>query len=295
MKFFQVVLFLFAASISVVNSIDYLPLPAKDIVRHSHYTLSYNEKYEQANWVYYSLTDSMLLKPGVKRSNNFREDKKVVSKSAKPSDYTRSGYDRGHLCPAGDMGFDPRAMDESFLMSNMSPQTPEFNRGIWKELEEQVRRWAEQEGQLHVVTGPVFNDPKGWIGKEGVLVPGYFFKIIYDPTDKPKLIAFVFPNEKSDHPLTDYVIAVDEAERLTGFDFFSQLPDELENILESRIQLAGWFTGYAPEDPVAVITKIKPVSSDLYFYLMLALVFLLVVLFVYVSNTGRRKLRRRKK
>lgn len=294
MKFFQVVLFLLAASISGVKSIDYLPLPAKDIVSHSYYTLSYNEKYEQANWVYYTLTDSLLRKPGVKRSNNFREDKKVVSRSAKPSDYTKSGYDRGHLCPAGDMGFDPRAMDESFLMSNMSPQMPGFNRGIWKELEEQVRQWAEIEGRLYVVTGPVFNDPKGWIGKEKVLVPGYFFKIIYDPTDEPKLIAFVFPNEKSDRPLSDYVLSVDDTEKLTGYDFFSQLPDELENTLESRVQLSGWFEGYAPKTPEEVLTKTDPVSSDLYFFLAVILILLVVILFVSVNNRKRRKKRRRK-
>ncbi len=163
----------------------------------------------------------------------------VSTGSAKSSDYTKSGYDRGHLCPAADMGFSPTSMEESFLMSNISPQAPDFNRGIWKELETEVRKWAKKEHQIYVVTGPVFKDNKGTIGADKVLVPGYFFKIIYEETDEPKIIAFVFPNRKSDRPLTDFTVSVDEAEKLTGFDFFSQLPDELEAKLESRVELSG--------------------------------------------------------
>ena len=289
MKFLHVVFLLFAASLSVANAIDFLPLPANHIVRHTYYILSYNEKYEQANWVYYSLTDSMVRNSGEERSNNFKMDKKVASVSAKSSDYTKSGYDRGHLCPAGDMGFNRKAMEESFLMSNISPQAPDFNRGIWKELESQVREWAKKERRLYVVTGPVFKNNKGVIGKEGVIVPGYFFKIIYDPTDSPKLIAFVLPNEKSDRPLTDFAIAVDEAEKLTGFDFYSQLPDGIEKKLESNVQLAGWFAGYAPvTPPPAVLTKTKTVHSDIYFYLILISIILLVILFIYLRSRKRR-------
>ena len=288
-KLLNVVFLLFTASISFASPIDFSPRPANHIVRHTYYTLSYNENYEQANWVYYTLTDSMVLKSGEERSNSFKMDKLVVTISAKSSDYTKSGYDRGHLCPAGDMGFNRNAMQESFLMSNISPQVPDFNRGIWKELETQVREWAKKERQLYVVTGPVFKDNKGSIGKEEVEVPGYFFKILYDPTDEPKLIAFVLPNEKSDRPLTDYTIAVDEAEKLTGFDFFSQLPDNQENKLESTVQLAGWFAGYAPvTPPPAVLSKTKTVHSDIYFYLILILIILLVALFVYLKSRKRR-------
>ena len=294
MKLLQVVFFLLAANIAAAKSIDYLPVStnptilANNNIVHKYYILSYNEDYEQANWVYYSLTDSMVLNSGEERSNNFNVDKKVFTKSSKSSDYTKSGYDRGHLCPAGDMGFDPVAMKESFLMSNISPQSPDFNRGIWKELETQVRNWAKVEHRLYVVTGPVFKNNKGSIGKDRVLIPGYFYKIIYDPTDVPKLIAFVLPNEKSDRPLTDFAIATDEAEKLTGYDFFSQLPDDQENKLESRVQLAGWFAGYASEASIAVEAKTKTVNNDIYFYMILVLVILLVALFVYLK-TKRRK------
>lgn len=289
MKLLSLFILLFTANLIVAKSVEFLPVPANDIVRHTYYTLSYNENYEQANWVYYTLTDSMILNSGQERSNSFKMDKKVVSISAKSSDYTNSGYDRGHLCPAGDMGFNELAMQESFLMSNISPQDPGFNRGIWKELESTVRDWAKKERQIYVVTGPVFSDHKGLIGKEEVLVPGYYFKIIYDPTDIPKMIAFVLPNEKSDRPLTDYAVSIDRAEQLTGFDFFLQLPDSMENKLEGTVQLADWFSGYETTEPVAANFKTETVQSELNFYLILVAVLLFVIILVTFSSKKRRR------
>lgn len=289
MKFISAIILLFTTNFIVANSVEFLPSPARNVIKHTYYTLSYNETYEQANWVYYSLTDSMILNSGEERGNNFKMDKLVVTISAKSSDYTKSGYDRGHLCPAGDMGFNQTAMEESFYMSNISPQVPDFNRGIWKELEATVRKWAVNERQVFVVTGPVFKDAKGSIGKEEVLVPGYYFKIIFDPTDEPKMIAFVLPNEKSDRPLTDYAITVDEVEQLTGFDFFSQLPDEHENKLETKVQLAGWFAGYEPETPIAEKTTTNTAKSDINFYLILIAVILFVAIVVTLSSRKRRR------
>jgi len=290
-KILSAFLLLIISHFLYAQSVDYIPLPAKELVKHSHFVLSYNEMYEQANWVYYSLTDSMILNGGGERSNSFKMDKLVPTESAKSSDYTKSGYDRGHLCPAADMGFSPVAMQESFLMSNISPQTPDFNRGIWKELETTVRGWAKKERQIYVVTGPIFKDNKGSIGKEEVLVPGYYFKVIFDATDQPKMVAFVLPNEKSDRPLTNFVVTTDEAEKLTGFDFFSQLPDDLELKLESKAELAGWFAGFVPETPVADQAEVKPetTNSDLYFYLILVGVIILVILFVTIKSKKRKR------
>ena len=274
----------------IAKSADYIPVPSTDLVRHTYYTLSYNEKYEQANWVYYSLTDSMVMNAGEERSNSFRMDKLVPSGSAKSSDYTRSGFDRGHLCPAGDMGFNPVAMSESFLMSNISPQTPDFNRGIWKELETTVRNWAKKEKSIAVVTGPVFKDNKGQIGQEEVLVPGYFFKVIYDNTGDPKMIAFLFPNAPSDRPLTDFAVSADEVEKLTGFDFFSQLPDGTENELENKIELSGWFEGYEPTQTTAeqVNNSAKSEQSDISFYVILIGVIFIAILGVFLKGKKRR-------
>jgi len=292
-KLLKTLIFLFVVHGLAAQPAYFLPYPAESLVKHSYFTLSYNEKYEQANWVYYLLTDSMVLNGGQERSNNFKMDKSVETVSSKSSDYTKSGYDRGHLCPAADMGFSELAMEESFLMSNISPQVPDFNRGIWKELETTVREWAKKERKLFVVTGPVFKDDKGFIGKEDVLVPGYYYKIVYDVTDEPKMIAFVLPNERSDRPLTDFVVTTDKAEELTGFDFFSQLPDNVENQLEGKVQLAGWFAGYEPERPTAQQAKFVGVNSDIQFYLILVLVILLVVLIVALRKRGSRKRRKR--
>jgi endonuclease G len=289
MRLLFTILVLFIPILLTAKSVNYIPIPSKDLVKHAYYMLSYNEKYEQANWVYYSLTDSMVLNSGEERSNSFKMDQLVATGSAKSSDYTKSGYDRGHLCPAADMGFSPISMQESFMMSNVSPQTPDFNRGIWKELETTVREWAKKEHHIYIVTGPIFKDNKGSIGTEEVLVPGYFYKIIYDATDAPKLIAFVLPNEKSNRPLTDFVVSTDAAEKLTGFDFFSQLSDDLETKLESRADLSGWFEGYAPKAPTMLQTNTEIASSNLKFYLVLVIVIGLVVLFVSIRSRRRKR------
>ena len=292
MKFVIAIFLLITNTLVFSKSVGYLPVPSNDLVKHTYYTLSYNEKYEQANWVYYSLTDSMVINGGSERSNKFKVDKMVSTGSAKSADYTKSGYDRGHLCPAADMDFNPVAMEESFLMSNICPQAPDFNRGIWKELETEVRNWAKKEHKIYVVTGPVFNDNKGTIGQDNVLVPGYFFKILYEETDQPKIIAFVFPNRKSDRPLTDFAVPVDEAEKLTGFDFFSQLPDELENKLESRVDLSGWFEGYVSSEPIAAKQSPipeKPTGSDFQFYLVLISVLILVIVLVFAKSRKHKR------
>jgi endonuclease G len=264
----------------------YLPQPATDLTAHRYYTLSYNRSCKEANWVYYVLTDSMVLNKGQERTNRFSIDKMVAGGSAKPSDYTKSGFDRGHLCPAADMGFNATAMEESFLMSNVTPQVSDFNRGVWKELETAVRDWAIREHRLIVVTGPVFKDNKGTIGKDKVVVPGYFFKILFDTTGEPRMIAFVIPNKKTDRPLTDFAVPVDKVESLTGYDFFSQLPDNEEEQLESKVVLAGWFKGYEKPDATTqeAIPDHKTRETDNYFYLILLLVLGIVILFVFLNS-----------
>ncbi|MGB3586200.1 MAG: DNA/RNA non-specific endonuclease, partial [Tunicatimonas sp.] len=156
--------------------------------------------------------------------------------------YRRSGYDRGHLAPAGDMGFSEEAMSESFFMSNMSPQNRKFNRDVWRELEEDVRGWALANGSLYVVTGPVFgSDPKK-IGENGVSVPDYYYKVLLDYREPEiKAIGFLLPNENTSKPPQAFVESIDNVEAYTGIDFFPELPDELEAELESRSSTGRWF------------------------------------------------------
>ena len=209
-------LFLFLALGSFADG-RYIPVYEDGIrVEHKYYCLGFNKEHKQANWVYYELGAANLTGKA-SRKNDFRVDPKISCWSATPDDYKRSGYDRGHLCPAADMSFNAQAMSETFYMSNMSPQVPMFNRGIWKELEEHVRNRAGKE-KLYVVTGPIFKSNKGTIGKGKVTVPGYYYKLFYSPS-KQQMIAYVLPNEESKRPLNSFAVPVDKVEKMTGIDF----------------------------------------------------------------------------
>ncbi len=213
-----------------------------EIIKHTAYTLCYNEKHEQATWVAYRLTDEMCNNNGEERSNNFRVDPLVKTYSATPDDYKKSGYDRGHLCPAGDMGWSELTMSESFFMSNMSPQVPTFNRGIWKYLEADVREWAKKNYELFIVTAGVLEDSLPTIGfANKISIPKYYYKIVLDyRLPEYKAIGFVMPNKGSKKSVFNYAVTIDSIERLTGIDFFYALPDSIENYLESHIDTLLW-------------------------------------------------------
>ena len=216
---------------------SYLPKSNGELVTHVYYTLSYNEKHEQAEWVHYYL-DKNQISGNIERTNNFRIDNKVSTGSASLADYKGSGYDRGHLAPAGDMKRDKTSMSQSFLLSNISPQNPSFNRGIWKKLESLVRAWAGNNA-LYVTTAGILENNLKTIGFNKVSVPDRFYKIIYQLKDQ-KMIAFLMPNEKVTLPLASYIVSVDKIEDLTGIDFYSKLEDDLEEKLESQKSIKGW-------------------------------------------------------
>lgn len=226
---------------------DFLPEgSAGAIVHHQFYSLAYNEEKEHADWVAYRLSRERLQPPWVSRTDDFRPDPLVLTGSARPEDFRRSGYDRGHLVPAADMAFSEEAMSETFLMSNISPQEHTFNGGIWRELEELTRDWARDAGELYVVSAPVWEGTPRRIGRTGVAVPSAYLKVLLDLTE-PELkgIAFVIPNQMSADPLYRYAVSIDSAEALTGLDFFPELlPDEVEGNIESRSNADQW-----PTDP----------------------------------------------
>lgn len=213
------------------------PVSSGEIVKHTYYTLSYSEENEQAFWVFYELTPQ-LINGTQSRTDDFRADPMVSTGSASLADYSGSGYDRGHLCPAADMTLNKTSMSETFYLSNMSPQLAGFNRGIWSSLEEQVRKWALDYSKLYVVTGPIFKDNIASIGTNKVTVPGYFYKVLYD--GKNRMIGFILPNASSSKSLVQFAVKVDEIEQKTGIDFFSGLNDKLENQLESSITTDNW-------------------------------------------------------
>ncbi len=202
------------------DNLDYGILPADCIVDRTGYALGYSEEHEQPVWVMYRLTRDEVTAKGVARTNDFREDTNIVSRSALPIDYASSGYDRGHLAPAEDMKFSSETMHDSFYMSNMSPQKPAFNRGIWKRLENEVRKLAREEESIFVVTGPIFADDAPTIGRQNkISVPVAFYKVIYDETPPTKVTAFIIPNEGSKADIYEYIRPVEDVEELTGLDF----------------------------------------------------------------------------
>ena len=226
-------MFIFFVTSTSVFSQSYSPTTHQGVVvDHRYFSLSYVEEHEQAEWVYYHLIDT-LLKKKVKRVDHFRTDPLVTTGSAALEDYENSNYDRGHLVPAADMVFSEKAMSASFLLSNVSPQEPSFNRGIWKKLEALVHSWVVAKKSLHIVTGPIFQNNKGYIGSNKVTVPGAYYKVIYANEDK-KMIGFVLPNQATTLSLQNFVLSVDAIENLTKIDFFHQLDDAVETVLEAH-------------------------------------------------------------
>ena len=145
-----------------------------------------------------------------------------------------------NLAPAADFRFDRQTMLESFSMANMSPQLPAFNRGVWKRLEEHVRALAVRRGSLVVVTGPIFytNTPIRVIGESHVRIPDAFHKAVYAETNPQGMVGFVLPHEGTQAAFCAFVTNVDAVEEMTGLDFFSALPDNIETNLESKVERA---------------------------------------------------------
>ncbi|MCH2022788.1 MAG: DNA/RNA non-specific endonuclease [Saprospiraceae bacterium] len=224
-----------------------LPVLSEDVddelVEHGAMILSYNERHEQANWVSHIIIPAVN-KGNLPRTNDFRKDSLVKSGTAVKSDYWYSGFDRGHLAPSADFRWSPRAISESYVYSNISPQRPEFNREIWAKLESFVRKhvWVTNE-QLIVVTGPIYDKGLETItqGPNVVSIPNRYFKLILDiEGDEKKAIAFLMPNASCKKPFITYATTIDEVEKLTGIDFFSNLPEDLQSKLESTYDFSKW-------------------------------------------------------
>lgn len=215
-------------------------VPEQILVRKG-YTVSYNKDRRVPNWVAWHLTAAHL-KGSVKRSDaSFHEDEEVPMPRAIDSDYVRSGYDRGHMCPAGDNKWSAKAMGESFLFTNVCPQAPQLNRGDWNEMEQACRKWAKENGDIYIVCGPIFYKKRAkTIGKNKVAVPDAFFKVVLTMKGKPKAIGFIYKNGDGNRPKGDYANSVDEVERITGIDFFPSLPDKIEKQVEAQCNPDDW-------------------------------------------------------
>ena len=244
--------------------------PGDALVWHQAMALAYTEAFEQARWVAHAILPDVVA-GAVSRTNDFRPDTLVTTGSAEEADYFLKflkpdssykydgfGYDRGHLAPSADFRWSAKALSESYLYSNMSPQVDSFNRGIWGDLEDKLRAYIYQHpgSTLYVVTGPVLenNLPKIERGVHQVAIPKLFWKVVLD-YDAKKSIGFVIPNAGSNAPLETFSVSVDSVERLTGLDVFPNLDDQLAARIESQRQNADWFAEVASGDvePVPIL------------------------------------------
>ncbi|MCQ2247089.1 MAG: DNA/RNA non-specific endonuclease [Bacteroidaceae bacterium] len=237
---------------TVPQGIDF-SLPAlrknsgEQILHRSQMTISYNKEWGEPNWVAYYLTNYDL-NGDVGREPEFYQDFEIDEKHRVSTfDYSRSGYDRGHMAPAGDFNNNRKAKKETFYMTNICPQNHTLNANSWNTLEKQCRTWARREKGIYVVVGPIMGKNPKRIGKHNVAVPDGFFRCILSM--KPgheKAIGFIYQNNDQRQRISHAVRSVDEVERITGLDFFTALPDDMEKRLESKPNLKDW--GYPKED-----------------------------------------------
>ena len=205
-----------------------------EIVWHSAMVINYNEKHEQANWVYHQIHPDVV-KGNFTRTNDFRIDSSISTISSEELDYFTKevdpggkviydgfGYDRGHIAPSADFRWSQKALSESYFYSNMSPQVPELNRERWAELEGVLRGYvARTHHPLYVVAGPILHDSLSKIPRSvnKVSVPESFFKIAYDPMTNNG-IGFIMPNDFCKEYVEQYAVSIDSVEKLVGFKFF---------------------------------------------------------------------------
>jgi endonuclease G len=218
---------------------------AEKVLNHTAYSLSYDTIHHLAKWAIYTLSKENVANKVAERKNKFTPDPLLPYSTNLDKDYKNSGFDKGHLVPAADMAFSETTMNESFYFSNTTPQYPSFNRGIWKKLEDKVRKWAVEKNQIIIITGAIICDSLKSFGEHKISIPYYFYKIIADINypDKVTMIGFLIPNEKEKSPynIQHYVVSIDSIEHVTKLDFFSFLKDDIEEKAESKVDLSFWF------------------------------------------------------
>ena len=222
-----------------------MELPAiksSDVVLvYNGFVVNYNTKRLIPNWVAYELTAEEVA-GDVPRAKGFSMDLDYKDRQAMREDYSNTGWDKGHMAPAGDMKWSQTAMTESFYLTNICPQNHDLNGKDWHTLEKYVRDWAVKYGSVWVVCGPyVYANTYGAIGDRKVVVPDGFFKAVLRKEGKNyKAIAFVFDNNSNRQPVKDAVVSVNDIEALVGYDLFTNLDDKIEEAVEAQAAWDEW-------------------------------------------------------
>lgn len=225
---------MFQAVAGILLSLNIVPWGDCPVVlEHSYYKVCYQEDGRIARFTTHELKKSYL-NGNQRRTNDYRPDP-LLSNPVDDGDYARSGFDRGHLVPAADMKQSRTSMSESFYMSNMTPQRPDFNRGIWQSIEKAVRRAVSNNGDAIILTIPLLRPGLPQLPSR-VAIPEWFSKIIYWPKSQ-RAVAFLIENKgHSGSSYRDFQVTIDEVEMMSGLDFFKGLPDEIEDVMESTIE-----------------------------------------------------------
>jgi len=211
------------------------------ILYRTGYITSYNKDTKLPNWTMWHLTKAHSTGNSQRKNAKFHDDYDVPSPRATNNDYYNSRYDRGHMCPAGDNKWSSDAMNDCFLFTNMCPQNHNLNTGAWNDLEMQCRYWARRYGDIYIVCGPLLDDgDHKKVGRNKVVVPERFYKVVLRLGNDPAAIGFIYENKGSERGIKQYACSVDDVEEITGIDFFSGLSDGLENKLESKYDTYDW-------------------------------------------------------
>lgn len=226
-----------------INVPNGLEIPAKltdvseQILVRKAYTVSYNKETKDPNWVAWRLTAEHTEGTVRRPKGAFHEDEEVPEPRATYYDYKKSGWSRGHMCPAGDNKWDEEAMYESFLFTNICPQDFSINSGAWGDIERKCRMWAREYGEVYIACGPIFYNKNQYetIGENKVAVPDAFFKVVLIMEGKPRAYGFICKNGGGKDKANKMPRTVDEVEKITGYDFFPQLPDDIEVAVESKL------------------------------------------------------------
>ncbi len=214
---------------------DYTPLS------YEGFDVAFSPSHHQPAYVAWVLTPDHTDGPFSRKDVDFASDPSV-SGCASLADYKGSGYDRGHMAPAADMKWSLKAMQHCHYLTNMCPQDNALNSGAWATVEKNTRKWASKYGALVIIAGPVLTDvmPRT-IGSSHIPVPERFFKVILAPQANPPMgIAFIMPNSKVEGGAQSTTATIDQIEAITGYDFFSALPDDIETQLEAHSALHEW-------------------------------------------------------
>ena len=213
---------------------------SEQIIKKKNYIASYNKDTKIANWVAWHLT-SEHTEGSIGRGNMFHEDEEVPSPKATVEDYKGSGWSRGHMCPAGDNKWDAEAIYQSFSLINVCPQNASLNSGLWNSLEIDCRNWAKRFHDIYVICGPVFfQQNHEVIGFNEIYVPEAFFKVVLCLNGKPKGLGVIVKNTAGNKKKDIYYNSIDQVERITGMDFFPLLSDDVEDEVESNLDMDMW-------------------------------------------------------